>query len=598
MDGGATWFAVNNGLTNLSNPTAYVVAEELAINPQEPSILYLRTGNSGIHKTTDGGSSWVLLSTALDARAIAIDPQTPDTLYVGTLMYGIYKSMDGGASWFPANNGLVDPIDPIPNATVKCLAIDPQTPSTLYAGTWARTVFKSVDGGQSWFSINNGLPQPQQYSEVHALGIDPKAPNILYAAMAGGVFKSLDGGGAWFPVRNGLSDLEVNALAIDPLNPSTVYAASACVGVSKSTNGGSNWSTSNKGLSNLAIIALAIDPLTPTTIYAGSSCVGVSKSIDGGASWIESKNGLVDPKYPDDRLDVKCLAIDPLTPTTLYAGTFRLGVYKSMDAGASWSSVSNGLPVDSSVTSIAVNPTIPTTIYAQTETVKFNGFRPYNETASYKSTDGGNNWLIVPAPEWGYPMFVSLKRPLIIDPSETNTLYLGAAGSVSKSTDGGTTWFSVYSGLPSSQLYVVSLAIDPRTPNTLYMGANNGVFKSIDGGASWFAVDSPQHLTTALAVDPLTTNNLYMATYGNGVYKSEDAGSSWADFNGGLTTLNVNTLAIDPLTPTIIYSGTGAGVYKYEAVVDSNVAGSDGGGNGSGCFINSVATSRFWEELW
>jgi photosystem II stability/assembly factor-like uncharacterized protein len=76
---------------------------------------------------------------------------------------------------------------------IRSLAIDPRTPSTLYAGTTRAAVFKSTDSGASW-SAAGGLPVS---ASVQVLAIDPATPDTLYAAMLGGVFKSTDAGGTW-----------------------------------------------------------------------------------------------------------------------------------------------------------------------------------------------------------------------------------------------------------------------------------------------------------------------------------------------------------------------------------------------------------------
>jgi hypothetical protein len=85
-------------------------------------------------------------------------------------------------------------------------------------------------------------------------------------------------------------------------------------GVFKSTNGGTNWSAVNTGLTNTYVYALAIDPATPTTLYAGTWGGGVFKSTNGGTNWSAVNTGLTNTY-------VWALAIDPATPTTLYAGT-------------------------------------------------------------------------------------------------------------------------------------------------------------------------------------------------------------------------------------------------------------------------------------
>ena len=110
-------------------------------------------------------------------NALAVDPQTPDIIYAGT-GGGVFKSTDGGASWSAFNNGLT-------NTIVQVLAVDPQTPATLYSGTWVGGVFKTTDGGVSWSAINHGLTN----TVVQALALDPQTPAIIYAGTwGGGVF--------------------------------------------------------------------------------------------------------------------------------------------------------------------------------------------------------------------------------------------------------------------------------------------------------------------------------------------------------------------------------------------------------------------------
>src|SRR5439155_1654570 len=156
------------------------------------------------------------------------------------------------------------------------------TPTTLYAATnFGAGVFKSSDGGGSWSAVNTGLPT-FNYSYVSALAIDPQTPATLYAETEGGVFKSTNTGGSWNAVNTGLTATPVGALAIDPQTPATLYAGTRALppgrrgGVFKSTNGGASWSAVNIGAD---VLAMAIDPQTPTTLYAGTGD-GILKSIN------------------------------------------------------------------------------------------------------------------------------------------------------------------------------------------------------------------------------------------------------------------------------------------------------------------------------
>jgi hypothetical protein len=192
VDGAATWGLASNGISD-----AYIYA--LAIAPQAPFVLYAGTRH-GAFKSVDGAESWSPSGSGLtgapgeDVRAPVIDLLRPDTLYAGTYGYGqaVFKSMDGGAHWSPANTGLG-------STWVRALAIDPRTPTTLYAGT-DQGVFKSVEGAATWSLANTGL----NLWGLSALAIDPQTPTTLYAGTKAGLFigrtVSLR---AWLPLVGG-----------------------------------------------------------------------------------------------------------------------------------------------------------------------------------------------------------------------------------------------------------------------------------------------------------------------------------------------------------------------------------------------------------
>jgi hypothetical protein len=142
---------------------------------------------------------------------------------VGALAFGFFKSTDGGGSWRPANTGLTCGLS---LCRVTALAINPQTPTTVYAGTSGGGVFKSTNGGGSWSPANTGLPIT---NVVQVLALDSRSPATLYAGTSGGVFKTTDGGGSWSALNAGLTNLDVQTLAVDSSTPPRVYAG---------TNGG------------------------------------------------------------------------------------------------------------------------------------------------------------------------------------------------------------------------------------------------------------------------------------------------------------------------------------------------------------------------
>ena len=297
--------------------------------------------------------------------ALAINPQTPETLYAGT-DGGVFKSTNGGTSWTAMNTGL-----PF-SKNVYALAINPQTPDTIYAGIANYSegydgVFKSTNGGTNWTAINNGLT----YTYIRALAINPQTPETLYAG--GGyyykfgyydyAYKSINGGTNWTDISFSRA---VISLAINPQAPDTLYAGTFS-GVFKSINGGTNWTAINTGFpytyNNTFVYALAINPQTPETIYAGIEAYGegygVFKSINGGTNWTGINTGLTNTY-------VHALAINPQTPETIYAGTYGGGMFKSINGGTNWTAINTGL-TNNSVRALAINPQTPEIIYAGTD---------------------------------------------------------------------------------------------------------------------------------------------------------------------------------------------------------------------------------------
>ena len=316
--------------------------------------------------------------------ALAIDPHTPATLYAVGVCGTAVKSTDGGDNWIVANTGL-------PNFAAA-IAIDPITPSTLYAAKYecCGAVFKSTDSARTWSAANTGLPD----RGVNAIAIDPVTPNTLYVGTdLNGVFKSTDGARTWSAVNTGLLDTNVGVLAIDPTTPRTLYAGTyggaSSGSVFKSADAATTWDAAGTGVTTTFVYALAIDPITPRTLYAGTQGRGVFKSSDAGATWGAANAGPTDG-------DVPALAIDPITPNTLYAGTYGAdasggSVFKSTDAGSTWSAVNTGLPdMALFINALAIDPVTPSTLYVGTYVTRCCPAESVG--AVFKSTDSARSW--------------------------------------------------------------------------------------------------------------------------------------------------------------------------------------------------------------
>jgi len=329
VDGGATW-----SITGLTDREQY----SLAIDPVTPTTLYAGR-NGAIAKSTDGGVSWTSVAIVGDVYGLLIDPTSPTTLYATVSAIGgwtVLKSTDGGSSWIET--------PPPVHLVVNGFAIDASRPTTLYAvasdprvaGAGCCIVFKSTDGGASWTEQGNVL------ANSFLLVTDPVTPGTLFAGGDLGIFKSIDNGGNW-----AAAGPAVHALVIDPLNPTTLHAARTdydCFEVwgdfqclltgviYKSTDGAASW-TQVAAFPDLGIYALTIDPLTPTTLYAGGQ--GLVKSTDGGATWSAPQPPPSPPPADTTPPDTSITSAADGTGTALAAGAVTLSTSLTLSfAGA------------------------------------------------------------------------------------------------------------------------------------------------------------------------------------------------------------------------------------------------------------------------
>lgn len=290
----------------------------------------------------------------------------------------------GLGTWTTSGPGGAAPV-PIGHA----LTVDPTTPSTLYATSYGSGVFKSTDGGASWTAINTGLPSFLAMAVV----VDPVTSSTVYVTIApttgsvGGAYKSTNGGADWVRVSNGLpsgafgngteASHVYQALAIDPRNPSVLYAGSGTNPVEpalvyRTQDGAASWTLVNTGLAGATFAgAIAVHPTTSSVALVGTTTGGVFVTIDSGAHWMPLNNGLTQMFTVD-------LAIDPRAPGTVFLGTIS-GLFKSTDGGGSWSPV-NGLP-PGRVNAVVVDPAKSGTVYASPSCC-----------GVYRSADGGATW--------------------------------------------------------------------------------------------------------------------------------------------------------------------------------------------------------------
>ena len=469
--------------------------------------------------------------------SLALDPQNPDTVYAGTWGNGVFKSVDGGLSWLPASNGLG-------NLFINSLAVDPLQPNTLYAGTYKDGMYKSLDGGYSWFASNNGV---QAEAIVYTIAIDPLSPNKVYIGTRGPsnnggppwrgmAYKSLDGGATWLKMLGSLGGENqqdwLYAIVVHPLYPTRLYAASHEHGPWRSLDFGDTWRWLGEGIDDSGrAIGAAATSVDSTSLYYGVwHSLGVYKSIDGGNHWVLKDNGIWGAK-------VYSLAVNPLQPDTIYLATFGFGVNKTVDGGEQWKR--SGL-ASTGIFALAINPLNPETLYAAT-----------SDDGVYRSDDGGATWSHRQA-----GLQAASVTSLLIDPADPNRLFAGLdGGGVAQSGDHGRTWNEMNNGLEDKS--VQGLVFNPAYPVRLYAltDANGMYLCDLSAGETWVPL--------SLGLPPASLARSFARPILPGADPvDQEVVPAGAD---APQTVPLLDMVFAPSDPNLIYLATGgAGVYRSQ----------------------------------
>ena len=314
---------------------------------------------------------------------------------------------------------------------------------------------------------------------------------------AGGVFKSVRKGDQWQHVVAILTSVgvknfggaNVTAFAIDPQDHLAVYAGTRENGMFYSFDGAASWQQpKTKELATGTVAAIAIDPRNKCTVYAATGN-RIMKSTDCNRS-LE----LIDNESAP-LTSVSALTISPINSRTLYAGTSKGAIIKSMDGGDTWSILAN---VRNKVVDLVVDPRVPSTVYAA-----------ISGRGVWRSIDDGKTFS---------DMTNNLKsvkdgkevRRLLIDSATPGALLLASKYKISRSLDGGVTWSALPIRSPET-VDIFSLAVNPKNSKEIYYGTATTFYRSLDGGMQWSADKLPtKRIASALLVDPEVSETIYL----------------------------------------------------------------------------------------
>lgn len=471
--------------------------------------------------------------------AIAFHPTDTNIIWTGAPSGGVWKSEDNGQSWSTVTDGL-------PNLGVSDIVIHPFHPDTMYISTgdgssgdtYSYGVLKSVDGGQTWdttglsFGVNEGI-------NIRRLLLDSVNTNVLIAAGTEGIYRTEDAGATWQQVAQGnFCDLEFKPFAHD-----TVYASkgnSSGSAFFRSTDNGQTWNSSTNGLNGPFItrMKIAVSPSAPDVVYAvtckdDGGLEGVYRSNNAGGSWSLRTNVNTPNLMSGDEFGAEdggqgwyCMDI-ALSPTNV--NEIKVG-------GVSlWESNNGGFTFLMDAHWYGANGTY---VHADHHRLEYH---PLTHQF-YTGNDGGLYRY-----SYYFPGYESISTEMSI------TQFYRLANSVSNpdlilggSQDNGTfrwrdnTWVAIYGGDGMEAM------INPTDPNIVFCSTQRGgLHRSSNGGATFVSGLEPTSgaWVTPFMMEPSDPEVIYAAS-GSRVYRSDDSGNSWYEFSGNLTTLNSGSLTL------------------------------------------------------
>lgn len=384
---------------------------------------------------------------------------------------------------------------------IESIACPSDNNSTIYVGAGSGGLWKTINNGITW----NPVFDEQPTQAIGDVAVSKSNPNIVWvgtgevlmarSSLAGlGVFKSVDAGKTW--KRMGLEDTHhIGRVVIDPHDPNIVYVA-------------------------------AIGHR-----YSGNENRGVFKTVDGGETW---KKCL----FHGDDVSAIDLTLDPTNSKTLYATTWQRdldgqqhygpnsAIYKSTDAGESWTRLTNGLPGSSGSAgriAIAIAPSNPQKIYALFDNAVFDNAASKNEPPRdvlFVSTDAGASWKTVNDKDlkvgWDW-------CEIRVSPDNENQLYsigqksfLSNDGGKSFNEIGGTIVHLLPHDSRTLHLDTHAMWIDPSNPDKVIFGNDGGLYLSFDRCQNWLHLNNlPIAECYAVTHDEEQPFNIYIGTQDN-----------------------------------------------------------------------------------
>ncbi len=611
---GGLWKSINNGLKwkpIFENMPSLGIGD-IALAPSNPEIIYVATGESlkkarnftmpgtGVYRSDNGGDTWVHLglNDTWHIGEIVVHPTNPDIVLVAAQGHfwspnenrGIFRTSDGGKSWHHAL--FIDE-----QTGANDIVFSPANPDIVYASTWENypnvsgkksAVYKSEDGGLSWFKITNGVLINENTGRIGiAASYQDKDKAYMFVDQrnqargngSGEIYKTVDGGKNWVKTHDeNIKSLSVIGwyfmdLYVNPQNDEEIYGLG--VQLSHSTDGGKTFKHINGKITHLTPspaqtlhldqCEMWINPKNPKELLLGNDG-GVYHSYDNGASWLHLNNIPAGEFYD--------IEIDQQKKYNIYGGTqddatvFGLAQEWNPEIDDPWKYLwidawSGG---DGCIT--LVDPNDENTVY----------FSMQNGGAQRMDLSLGKSVSI--RPRFPKKDNINIKynfiTPYMLSPHNSNRVFM-AGNYVMQSDDRGDHWTVISPNLidkgnhSKKETAAGAMAASSIEEGTLYMGTDRGsMWLTNNGGKNWKNISqglSDQYIRSIYPSKHkkervyVQMTGLNYDEFGAYLYVSEDYGAHWKPIINNLPNHPVNSIVEDPDFENILYAGTYRGVY-------------------------------------
>jgi photosystem II stability/assembly factor-like uncharacterized protein len=525
---GGVWKTTNNGTTweAVFDKEGVSTIGDIAIAPSDPAVVWVGSGEpnnrqssswgDGIYKSLDAGKTWQRMGLAATHHIgrIVIHPKNPEVVYAAALGHlwgpnaerGVYKTTDGGKTW----NQVLKIND---DTGVSDIAIDPESPDTLYAAAYERrrtpfgfngggpgsAIYKTTDGGATWKKLTKGLPY-ENGGDTGRIGLDiyRKDANVVYAIVQhekGGTYRSEDKGETWKKMGDtNPRPSYYSQIRIDPNNDLRIWELGAQMFYSE--DGGKTFSTQRiKGIHG-DFHAMWIDPADSNHVITGCDG-GVHWSYDNGRTW-DFINTIAIGQYYE-------VGLDNEKPYQICGG---------LQDNGSWCGPSMSLARDGITNEDWTLMPGGDGFYAEIDNVE--PWIVYTESQdghiSRRDAHTGQQREIMPQAKAGEPHYrFQWNSPMAVSVHDHKTIYYGG-NYLFKSTDRGDSWTrlggDLTTGVDRNKLQIFGKVPDKNT-----LSRHDGVeeFPTI----------------TTLSESPVKADVLWVGTDDGNVQVTRDGGKNW-----------------------------------------------------------------------